>query len=93
MVQVTSVTALDSSTYRCGRGDRAAEWGSGGRWFESSRPDSERACDALTCVTSPFIMHLRTPLAYPFGNTAHGVTIQTPQEERLLDDQGRGTET
>jgi hypothetical protein len=43
MVQVTSVTALDSSTYRCGRGDRAAEWGSGGRWFESSRPDIRKA--------------------------------------------------
>jgi hypothetical protein len=34
---------------------RHNEWGSGGRWFESSRPVVKRACGALTCVTSPLL--------------------------------------
>jgi hypothetical protein len=57
--------------------------------YIAGRPDSIMACDALTCVTSPFIMRSCTPLVYPFGRNAHGSPTQAPQEQRLLDDKGR----
>src|SRR5262249_39505794 len=87
-VQTRGAPAV-SSNMEASCDELSPEWGSGGRWFESSRPDMPRACDALTCVTGPFIMRCPTPLISPLGRPRHGPPTQAPQEKWLLDDQSR----
>jgi len=43
VVPTSVVRSSCFKTYKCGQRPHRFEWGSGGRWFESSRPDIARA--------------------------------------------------
>ena len=48
--------ALRPTGFAVFSGIRSPEWGSGGRWFESSRPDNARAVVTESC-DGPLLFH------------------------------------